>query len=53
MRTRGGSGQYIATVVTVVNRKDLNDEPYTTTWSDMVRIVDGETDEHWHPMIKL
>jgi predicted SnoaL-like aldol condensation-catalyzing enzyme len=39
-------------LVTVADRKDANGHPYTTTWFDMWRIVDGKADEHWDPMGK-
>ena len=42
----------LVTVVTVSSRKDSKGEPYTTTWFDMWRIVDGKADEHWDPMVK-
>ena len=42
----------LVTVVTVANRKDSKGSPYTTTWFDMWRIVDGKADEHWDPMTK-
>jgi len=42
----------LVTVVTVSNRKDAKGEPYTTTWFDMWRIVDGKADEHWDPATK-
>ena len=42
----------LVTVVTVASPKDANGQPYTTTWFDMWRIVDGKADEHWDPMIK-
>ena len=42
----------LVTVVTVANRKDSKGEPYTTTWFDMWRIVDGKADEHWDPQAK-
>jgi predicted SnoaL-like aldol condensation-catalyzing enzyme len=42
----------LVTVVTVADRKDSNGHPYTTTWFDMWRIVDGKADEHWDPMVK-
>src|SRR5271165_3024274 len=42
----------LVTVVTVADRKDSNGRPYTTTWFDMWRIVDGKADEHWDPMVK-
>ena len=42
----------LVTVVTVANRKDSKGNPYTTTWFDMWRIVDGKADEHWDPQMK-
>lgn len=42
----------LVTVVSVSNRKDSKGEPYTTTWFDMWRIVDGKADEHWDPATK-
>ena len=42
----------VVTVVTVANRKDKNGQPYTTTWFDMWRIVNGKADEHWDPQTK-
>jgi len=42
----------LVTVVTVANRKDSRGNPYTTTWFDMWRIVDGRADEHWDPMVR-
>jgi predicted SnoaL-like aldol condensation-catalyzing enzyme len=42
----------LVTVVTVAQRKDSKGEPYTTTWFDMWRIVDGKADEHWDPQTK-
>ena len=42
----------LVTVVTVADRKDSHGTPYTTTWFDMWRIVDGKADEHWDPMTK-
>jgi predicted SnoaL-like aldol condensation-catalyzing enzyme len=42
----------LVTVVTVSNRKDSKGTPYTTTWFDMWRIVNGKADEHWDPMTK-
>ena len=44
-------GNYV-TVVTVSNRKDSKGNPYTTTWFDMWRIMDGKADEHWDPATK-
>ena len=42
----------LVTVVTVADRKDSKGNPYTTTWFDMWRIVDGKADEHWDPQMK-
>jgi predicted SnoaL-like aldol condensation-catalyzing enzyme len=41
-------GDYV-TVATVRNLKDSKGNPYTTTWFDMWRFVDGKADEHWDP----
>lgn len=42
----------LVTVVTAAQRKDSKGEPYTTTWFDMWRIVNGKADEHWDPQMK-
>ncbi len=42
----------VVTVVTAANRKDSKGNPYTTTWFDMWRIMDGKADEHWDPATK-
>lgn len=42
----------VVTVVTVANRKDSKGNPYTTTWFDMWRVVNGKADEHWDPQTK-
>jgi len=42
----------LVTVVTVANRKDSKGNPYTTTWFDMWRVVNGKADEHWDPQTK-
>jgi predicted SnoaL-like aldol condensation-catalyzing enzyme len=42
----------LVTVVTVANRKDSKENPYTTTWFDMWRIKDGKANEHWDPQTK-
>ena len=42
----------VVTVVTAIDRKDSKGQPYTTTWFDMWRIVDGKADEHWDPAMK-
>ena len=41
-------GDYV-TVSTVRHLKDAKGNPYTTTWFDMWRFVDGKADEHWDP----
>lgn len=41
-------GDYV-TVMTVRNLKDAKGNPYTTTWFDTWRFVDGKADEHWDP----
>jgi len=35
--------------MTVRHLKDVKDNPYTTTWFDTWRFVDGKADEHWDP----
>jgi predicted SnoaL-like aldol condensation-catalyzing enzyme len=42
-------GDYV-TVSTVRYMKDAKGNPYSTTWFDMWRFVDGKADEHWDPM---
>lgn len=41
-------GDYV-TVMTVRNLKDAKGNPYTSTWFDTWRFVDGKADEHWDP----
>ncbi len=41
-------GDYV-TVMTVRHLKDAKNNPYTTTWFDTWRFVDGKADEHWDP----
>jgi predicted SnoaL-like aldol condensation-catalyzing enzyme len=41
-------GDYV-TVMTVAHRQDAQKNPYTTTWFDTWRFVDGKADEHWDP----
>jgi predicted SnoaL-like aldol condensation-catalyzing enzyme len=41
-------GDYV-TVMTVRKMKDAKGNPYTTTWFDTWRFVDGKADEHWDP----
>jgi predicted SnoaL-like aldol condensation-catalyzing enzyme len=42
-------GDYV-TVLTVRHLLDAKSNPYTTTWFDTWRFVDGKADEHWDPM---
>jgi predicted SnoaL-like aldol condensation-catalyzing enzyme len=44
-------GDYV-TVATVADRKDKNGNPYTTTWFDTWRFVDGKAAEHWDCALK-
>ncbi|HUA18618.1 MAG TPA: nuclear transport factor 2 family protein [Bryobacteraceae bacterium] len=44
-------GDYV-TVGTVADRKDANGQPYTTTWFDTWRFVNGKADEHWDCALK-
>jgi len=44
-------GDYV-TVGTVAERKDASGQPYTTTWFDTWRFVDGKADEHWDCALK-
>jgi predicted SnoaL-like aldol condensation-catalyzing enzyme len=37
----------LVVVATVRELKDSAGKPYTTTWFDMWRIMDGKADEHW------
>ena len=41
-------GDYV-NVMTVRHLKDVKGNPYTTTWFDTWRFVDGKADEHWDP----
>ncbi|MEH3106342.1 MAG: nuclear transport factor 2 family protein [Sphingomonas fennica] len=41
-------GDYV-TVAFPMELKDKAGKPYTTTWFDMWRFVDGKADEHWDP----
>ena len=41
-------GDYV-TVMTVRHLQDAKKNPYTTTWFDTWRFVDGKADEHWDP----
>ena len=41
-------GDYV-TVMTVRHLLDAKSNPYTTTWFDTWRFVDGKADEHWDP----
>jgi predicted SnoaL-like aldol condensation-catalyzing enzyme len=44
-------GDYV-TVATVAERKDASGQPYTTTWFDTWRFVDGKAAEHWDCALK-
>jgi predicted SnoaL-like aldol condensation-catalyzing enzyme len=44
-------GDYV-TVATVAERKDASGQPYTTTWFDTWKFVDGKADEHWDCALK-
>jgi predicted SnoaL-like aldol condensation-catalyzing enzyme len=37
----------LVVVATVRELKDATGKPYTTTWFDMWRFVEGKADEHW------
>ena len=41
-------GDYV-TVLTARHLKDAKGNPYTSTWFDTWRFVDGKADEHWDP----
>ena len=41
-------GDYV-NVMTVRHLKDAKGNPYTSTWFDTWRFVDGKADEHWDP----
>ena len=41
-------GDYV-TVLTARHLKDAKGAPYTSTWFDTWRFVDGKADEHWDP----
>lgn len=41
-------GDYVV-VATARHLKDAKGNPYTSTWFDMWRFVDGKADEHWDP----
>ncbi len=42
----------LVTVAFVHDAKDGQGTPYTTTWFDTWRIVDGKADEHWDSALK-
>jgi len=44
-------GDYVV-VVTPREYKDSKGQPYTSTWFDMWRFVDGKADEHWDNAMK-
>src|SRR5690606_25368672 len=45
-------GDYV-TVVWPMTCRHEGIEPYTSTWFDMWRFVDGKADEHWDPAMKV
>ena len=44
-------GDYV-TIVRPYEQKDKAGKPYTTTWFDTWRFVDGKADEHWDSALK-
>lgn len=42
----------IVTVGFVREETDADGQPYTTTWYDTWRMLDGKADEHWDPALK-
>jgi predicted SnoaL-like aldol condensation-catalyzing enzyme len=42
----------LVTVMIAREYKDANGNPYTSTWFDTWRFVDGKADEHWDPATK-
>jgi predicted SnoaL-like aldol condensation-catalyzing enzyme len=45
-------GDYV-TVVWPMTCRHEGQKPYTSTWFDMWRFVDGRADEHWDPAMKI
>ena len=46
------SGDYV-TVVWPMTCRHEGQKPYTSTWFDMWRFVNGKADEHWDPAMKI
>jgi predicted SnoaL-like aldol condensation-catalyzing enzyme len=42
-------GDLVTVVIPRTYTHPVTGEPYTTTWFDMWRFVDGKADEHWDP----
>jgi predicted SnoaL-like aldol condensation-catalyzing enzyme len=42
----------LVTVMTARQLKDSKGQPYTSTWFDTWRILNGKADEHWDPATK-
>jgi predicted SnoaL-like aldol condensation-catalyzing enzyme len=42
----------LVTVMIAREYQDANGNPYTSTWFDTWRFVDGKADEHWDPATK-
>jgi predicted SnoaL-like aldol condensation-catalyzing enzyme len=45
-------GDYV-TVVWPMTCRHEGQKPYSSTWFDMWRFVDGKADEHWDPAMKI
>jgi predicted SnoaL-like aldol condensation-catalyzing enzyme len=43
----------LVTVVWPMTCRHEGMEPYTSTWFDMWRIVDGKADQHWDPAMRI
>ena len=43
----------LVTVVWPMTCRHEGQKPYTSTWFDMWRFVDGKADEHWDPAMKI
>ena len=46
------NGDYV-TVVWPMTCRHEGQKPYTSTWFDMWRFVNGKADEHWDPAMKI
>jgi len=42
-------GDYVTVMLPREYMHPVTGEPYTTTWYDTWRFVDGKADEHWDP----